>query len=79
MWEEMMALLLNLHLEPHRLLDKNADSKGRREGVWKNGAAKIVGSSLSKGYQFGSWRLFYNELESPLREYNPCTATKEEK
>jgi hypothetical protein len=79
MWEEMVALVLNLHAEPWRLL-RHAKGPGKRQGVWADGP-KSSGDGgkqqrqavLVKGFTFGGWSCIYNELETSLDSYNPCT------
>jgi len=72
-WHEMMALILNLHHEPHRLFHPEADASSvRRSGVWKNGAP-VTGNSLTPGeFTFGHWRLVYNEKLQGFEKYNGC-------
>jgi len=77
MWEEMVALLLALHFEPARLVDADARSAARppppKGTVWSDGpAVKPALASLSPGYQFGSWTLFYNGLVTPVDTYDAC-------
>jgi len=72
-WEQMMALILNLHWEPQRLFDPAANADAvKRKGVWRNGV-KVVGNALIPGeFRFGKWRLILNENVKGLKEYNAC-------
>ena len=79
-WGEMIALLLNLHLEPWRLMkDQTPPPKyGKfryiRDGVWKTGTKIENGESFKAyNYSFGGWHLVFNELETPIKSFNVCT------
>ena len=80
MWGEMMALVLNLHTEPHRLMTDAQPPAGwpglreyPRQGVWANGASVVSGDALAAGrYSFGGWRLVFNEAQTPLEQVDAC-------
>lgn len=82
-WREMVALVLNLHLEPWKLMDdpKKPDWPSaavppvefQKRGVWKSGAKVLGGDKFRAGkYAFGGWHLAYNELETPMEKYDAC-------
>ncbi|KAH9256966.1 hypothetical protein BASA81_004787 [Batrachochytrium salamandrivorans] len=80
-WEEMIALLLNLHLEPWNLLRADSAppataSKFQKKGVWERGPDSVEnGHKLEANkYVFGGWHLVFNELETPTKSFNVCSA-----
>lgn len=86
-WKRMMAVVLNLHLEPWRLLNETqpATSSPRgvrsyeRRGIWRWGSP-LRGKTFTvrDKYQFGSWSLMYNELETPTQDYEACEVDVQE-
>jgi hypothetical protein len=85
-WREMMALVLNLQLEPWRLMSdstppvdpKNPPLEYPRRGAWKNRPKVTGGDSFRAGhYAFGGWQLAFNELETPFSSVDVCTNFKD--
>lgn len=74
-WDEMVALVLNLHLEPKRLLSSSVLSSfdHLKAGVWRDGPASGIkgksdeGLSVKGGYAYGGWKLIHNDLEKTRR------------
>ena len=81
LWHEMMALVLNLHVEPHRLAssgndaDTAAAAAATRQGVWRTGPGKTAGREFSRGFEFGQWRLLWNDVDKPLVERDACAVS----
>lgn len=81
LWGEMIALLLNLQLEPWRLMKDSTPPPGIRrnryirDGTWKTGPSNLENAESLKAnaYAFGGWYLAFNELETPLASFNVCT------
>ncbi|KAH9251928.1 hypothetical protein BASA81_010132 [Batrachochytrium salamandrivorans] len=83
-WKQKMALVLNLHLEPWRLMvdqtlptkqenDDQSPLEYTRRGFWKHPPLITNGETFSAGkYAFGGWHLIFNELETPFTELNAC-------
>jgi len=80
-WGEMIALVLNLHVEPWRLMKDSTPPPGLRrtryirEGVWKTGPQGGITNGeafKANSYAFGGWHLCFNELETPIESFNVC-------
>jgi len=73
-WHEMMALVLDLNLDPGHIFSQSDWKQDvARKGVWQSGPPSgISGIKFEKGFRYGNWHMIYSELQTPMKEYNAC-------
>jgi hypothetical protein len=76
-WNQMMALVLDLQYRPERVMDPLVDAGAvNRTGVWKVGPPQTrepqASAGVQEGFQSGLWRCIFNENVTPLDQVDVC-------